>query len=427
MNSSGHHSEQDERGPAVADPMGSDGPTPTGGQEPRDPHELENGEGPREKEDGPLSGLGADMGQRVKDLDSRLDTLAVGLDAQGNRLRDAERALVDRIADVDDDRRRTQTQLQRALQSQTDEVSEALRRLAGLSLLGLLMIAVLAAGGLYLLHYLHQRDLAELQGKVMGELQTMGLELDRIKSKSVGETQAQGDLNTPSENVDRLAAELAEIKEVLETKESAPSPDMAKLTEEIARLKSSEQGLISGIQALREAAATAAAATPTSAQAEVSEPPPQTPKETPGPEDATDQTAGDQDNPPGAPAPTEAETPAAQPLEPDGPDVDETATQTPVQASPGERPFALQLMGTYDRDGLLAFAARPDLPASVFIREERLRGRPWFVLIHSLYPSYAEAESARDSLPEDLSKLDTWIRRLPADAQLQAIPTGRVP
>jgi DamX protein len=84
-------------------------------------------------------------------------------------------------------------------------------------------------------------------------------------------------------------------------------------------------------------------------------------------------------------------------------------------------------MGTYDRDGLLAFAARPDLPASVFIREERLRGRPWFVLIHSLYPSYAEAESARDSLPEDLSKLDTWIRRLPADAQLEAIPTGRAP
>jgi DamX protein len=84
-------------------------------------------------------------------------------------------------------------------------------------------------------------------------------------------------------------------------------------------------------------------------------------------------------------------------------------------------------MGSYDRDRILALAERLDLPASVYIRQETLRGRPWYVLIHSLHATYEDAQAEHGRLPEDLARLDTWIRRLPADAGLEPIPTGRAP
>jgi DamX protein len=92
-----------------------------------------------------------------------------------------------------------------------------------------------------------------------------------------------------------------------------------------------------------------------------------------------------------------------------------------------ERSFALQLIGSYDRNAVLDLAARPDLPESVYIRQETLRGRPWYVLIHSLHPSYAEAQATLRSLPADLARLDTWIRSLPTDTAMEPIRTGQRP
>ncbi len=123
--------------------------------------------------------------------------------------------------------------------------------------------------------------------------------------------------------------------------------------------------------------------------------------------------------------------------EPD-PSSDSTASSTKTASSSGEpqaegqaatadQTFALQLIGSYNRDAVLDLAARSDLPDQVFVRQETLRGRPWFVLIHSLHPSYAEAQAELGRLPADLARLDTWIRRLPPDAAMEPVRSGRTP
>ncbi|NEX15391.1 MAG: hypothetical protein C1943_01835 [Halochromatium sp.] len=88
-----------------------------------------------------------------------------------------------------------------------------------------------------------------------------------------------------------------------------------------------------------------------------------------------------------------------------------------------DRPFALQLIGFYSRELLDDFIARNPLPDQVYLREETFRGRPWFVLIHSLYQDRAAAQQASADLPEELGALDLWIRELPADTALEVIST----
>jgi DamX protein len=58
------------------------------------------------------------------------------------------------------------------------------------------------------------------------------------------------------------------------------------------------------------------------------------------------------------------------------------------------------------------------------MREERFRGRPWFVLIHSLYEDRAAAQQASETLPDSLARLDLWIRKLPAETELDVIDTS---
>ncbi|HSO80172.1 MAG TPA: hypothetical protein VLQ88_08335, partial [Chromatiaceae bacterium] len=58
----------------------------------------------------------------------RLTALDSALEAQANKLRDLEVALIGRIADVDDDRRRTATEVRRALDAQRDDIEEEIRR-----------------------------------------------------------------------------------------------------------------------------------------------------------------------------------------------------------------------------------------------------------------------------------------------------------
>ncbi|WP_462319779.1 hypothetical protein [Halochromatium sp.] len=89
-----------------------------------------------------------------------------------------------------------------------------------------------------------------------------------------------------------------------------------------------------------------------------------------------------------------------------------------------DRRFVLQLIGFYRRELLDAFVARSPLPSQVYMREETFRGRPWFVLIHSLYQDRSAAREASKALPDELSRLDLWIRELPADTELEVINTS---
>ncbi|MBK1705362.1 hypothetical protein CKO40_12595 [Halochromatium glycolicum] len=81
----------------------------------------------------------------------------------------------------------------------------------------------------------------------------------------------------------------------------------------------------------------------------------------------------------------------------------------------------LQLIGVYDRVRLDDFIADHSLPEQVYIREERFRGRPWFVLFHSLHPDQPSAQDAMRSLPPELAALEPWIRKLPEGVELEVM------
>ena len=99
------------------------------------------------------------------------------------------------------------------------------------------------------------------------------------------------------------------------------------------------------------------------------------------------------------------------------------APSTPERITLAGRPFVLQLIGFYRRELLDEFVARSPLPRQVYLREETLRGRPWFVLIHSLYADRAAAREASKALPDELGALDLWIRELPPETELEVIET----
>jgi DamX protein len=89
-----------------------------------------------------------------------------------------------------------------------------------------------------------------------------------------------------------------------------------------------------------------------------------------------------------------------------------------------DRPFALQLIGFYSRATLEDFIAQSPLPGRVYLLEERFRGRPWFVLIHSLHGGQGAARQAGQALAGQLGSLDVWIRELPLGTELEVVETA---
>ncbi len=57
-----------------------------------------------------------------------LTALDNALEAQASKLRIWRQALIGRVVDVDDDRRRTATEVRRALDAQRDDIEEEIRR-----------------------------------------------------------------------------------------------------------------------------------------------------------------------------------------------------------------------------------------------------------------------------------------------------------
>jgi DamX protein len=79
------------------------------------------------------------------------------------------------------------------------------------------------------------------------------------------------------------------------------------------------------------------------------------------------------------------------------------------------------LIGFYSVDSLGRFATRENLGTGAGYLEERFRGRPWFVVIHSLHSDYASAQAALSALPEDLRDLGPWIRPMAPGTELRAL------
>lgn len=83
--------------------------------------------------------------------------------------------------------------------------------------------------------------------------------------------------------------------------------------------------------------------------------------------------------------------------------------------------IALQLIGFHSREALNAFLSDQAMPNPYYIRRETFRDRPWFALIHSLHENREAAGATAGDLPEDLARLDLWVRELPKGTTLERV------
>lgn len=336
------------------------------------------------------------------DAGDRVTGLADALNQQELRIQQIETSLVTRIADVDDDRRITTHRLQRAWQTQRDEIEARLRRQASI-FAGALLLLVALLSAAFLFAYaqfdsvrrgllddmarlrLQQEELGPIgaqNARLQEQLTSLGASLEALASSWPEGGQTQGAGPTP----DASAGDNARPEEPLE-----PAPAQSRE----GGTRTEPGGDPQSPQAPDEAAAaeqltTAAEPGPGIAAAEA------------GPEGA---------GPQGVPA-EQAPAPEQTALDPDR------------VVLVGDRRYALQLIGSYSRDAMLDFARGASLPTEVFYREETYQGRPWFVLIHSLHARREDAVRAISDLPGELAALDLWIRELPPETELAVLSPG---
>jgi hypothetical protein len=83
-----------------------------------------------------------------------------------------------------------------------------------------------------------------------------------------------------------------------------------------------------------------------------------------------------------------------------------------------DRAYGIQLIGFNGFDDLQRFAARPSLPQPVYYLRETAKGRPLYLVMHSLHKDRSEARAAAGALPANLAQLGPLIRTLPAGTKL---------
>jgi DamX protein len=381
-------------------------------------------------------------------LETRLLALEAGTGAHHSRIRDVEKALVERIADVDDDRRRGAVQLQRAVEArQEEQEARARRRVAVLWVaLVLVLIAALAVPLLLLYQAAEER---RAQSEALAELRA---DLDRVGAVRAGDAEIEARLAG-------LAGLVGEVSATLERLSRQPPPEAAPpeaLTELAAGIEALEQRY--GELARRLAAAEEDLARPPVAVEEPTAAPtpePAAPALGAEPDEAApamqaEVTAENGSEPP-APAPQpEAAGPEAAPelsdAAADGSEAVEAEEGTDAAAA-GEEPtrsepvaaaeeaalvteellYALQLIGFRNLDRFREFASDVGLESPVWYLEGSYGGRPWYSLIEGLYPDYGAAQEALDKMPESIRALDPWIRPLPAGTRLGSVEAPAAP
>jgi DamX protein len=353
-----------------------------------------------------LDALGAGPGpvptgaeQRLVDQSARLDALTAEVAALRERLRDQEKALVERIADVDDDRRLTSQQLQRGWQLQREELRARLRRqgrvtalAGGLVLAGLLAVvwytysctggAVPAAELVNLRQEVGRlAGLTERDAQINERLTALATKLGEFSARPV-----------PG-GAPAVAALAAELNALAEPLERLTAEQRGQRTE-LDSLAQTVRGLVAMPQAragVEEAAGASESVPPQAAGREVAVPAPSTARDSPAASETGTTRAGD----------------------------------AAASAKVGDRPFAVQLLGSYDRETLVAALEHAGMPETVYLYEETRRGRSWFVLIHSLYGDSAEARAALGKLPPELRRPAPWVRELPRGTDLEVVKRGR--
>jgi DamX protein len=337
---------------------------------------------------------------------AQLATVSAGLASLRVQMRDLEKSLVERIADVDDDRRLTAVQLQRAWQAQREE-QEARRQGHGTLIVGtLILIAALGAAGLYGLY----RSVQSGQEALDSRVSALRLELDGLRGIGTQDALVEGKIAALSATVEQLAQGLGQGPKPPAQPESPAQ--LSALEARIERMGAEQTRIDRALADLRGALAARPAAAPV------------VPPANPAVASSPDATVPPAPPPPDDPTPTAPQGGGAAPADAAA----AAAPLSPLQTIPvGDRPFALQILGSSRREELLTHAARLSLPSNGFIRQESRRGRPWYVLIYDLYPTRAEAEEALASLPASLRAPKPWIRRLAPDARVEPIATRTGP
>ena len=365
--------------------------------------------------------------------------LSAELDHHRDQLRDYEKALVERIADVDDDRRATASRLQRAWQTQQEEIDERLRRHAGL-LGGLLMLfAILFAVALFLVYRQATMTQPQVAAEVSENRQELGRSsgevavAEKVREKLDGLVAEVGEIASALDQLDKDGEQAVQVSLAAERAAREQAED--RLAAEVRRLDAEYGRLAGDLGSLRSAMETLAGTVGKSAVVDEAGATPVSMAT--APEDVTDEAGGvlDEGNGPGEPeqlqqVPGSADPGATQAESGDG---TAGAESDAVTSGPEETLvaggdiYALQLIGFFNRKSLDEFVAREGLPARVYSIRKTYRGRPWYVIIHSVHDDYAAAEDELSRLSADLVALNPWIRPLSQVTELQIVETGQEP
>ena len=397
-------------------------------------------------------------------------------------MRDMEKSLVERIADVDDDRRRTAIQLQKAFNTHRDETAASIRRgLRGIAAL-VAVVSLLLAGAVGWDLWRSARVRAQ-QAEAMAALghrvDALAAAVGKTATEPAGAAVSPAALSALGGRVDQLASRVAALSSAVAEQQqradgSPAGATAADIDAALRPLRNEQKDFAAALEELRgavdtlpararaiaeasaaEAARSAAAETPRAAAAatpalgktmstaeldrlidqqlarlereyqrlamEVQSP---AVRQAASPEPDAD-TAGSADTGGNAPsAPPASANAGSDGAGSDGAGTQDTAANARETITVGERRYAVQLIGFYSRGELNAFIAANPLPPQVYTREETFRGQPWFVLIHSLHQDLAGATETQRELPPALAGLDIWIRNLPADTRLEVIDTS---
>ena len=417
--------------------------------------------------------------------EEREASVHLALEALASKLRDTEVALIGRIADVDDDRRRTGIEVRRALDAQRDEFDGELRRRGLAATLFVLLALLLAVGAAVLSYYLVDANKAEISGQLSGiqeavarlsEIDTAPLD-KRLGQLDEAVTRLSGDLEKKVEKVEArqsgvndLVTRLQGLEETLASKsEPAAEPEVlsdefkaletagADLAKKVEDLQKAQDRLGKDMLLLRDSLANILASANLPLERKSFAPEESSPEQAETPAAAADaqkpggtaqaagtgvKGSGDQPTPATSAIPattpgnqTEGQPPTAAggtPLSvspsPGLAVVGDAQTPAGSGSAPGENDLvltepqqALQLISFRDLEAVQRFAQRPDMPPRVYYRTESRGGRPWYAVFFGLYPDAAAATAAKAALPAELAALQPIVRPLKAADRLQVL------
>jgi len=373
--------------------------------------------------------------------DGQLVALEKALQVQADKLRDVEVELINRIADVDDDRRRTATEVRRTLDTQHADLEEAFRR-RGMVTVILLSLTILVALGTAAFSYFqtHVSD-TEFADRMQGIQEAV----DRLSAidtapidKRLGQldqavTRLSGDLEAKvverQAGVKDLASRLQGLEETLASQHVKTVPTSDTLVKEMEARQTSIAELAKKMEEIQEAAKASDADLRKRLEGIEKE------HERLGKDmlllrDSLADTLASANLPleNKSFAPEESKAPA-EPAEVSAPPATEAAPPTPTAAltlvngrvTLNEPQFTLQLASFGNLEQVQRFAQRDELPQRLYYRKENQRGKPIYMVFNDFYPDKATATKARDSLPAKLAALKPVVRQLDARTQLQVL------